>query len=335
MWRVLLVILLHGTFGCTRRDEWTVSSWVLVHKLHGDWWCMQDLSHENVQRNTQHGGMRSNHWSNTQFKIWETLLGQSMSGELHRQGCVNCEKKSSGMKVKGGNSGHRAHSLVQQAGQKKWEDEGGWRSWYLEEVGSGKERAGCRIAKNHWVPKYAAKCGRRVPRKMSAGERSSKDGIISWQSIRRRRRDRNSCNVNRIERSSARRTWASGLKTMSVSGMSFEDSHAKMEDNGKHIQKESVAEAELDEEIKGLQAADERGGSSASESAGCCMGPTSLRSFLTPGADLAWQHLKSSPKRSREDAWSAASAGASHSSAFPGGRRRKWGGAEDICEPWI
>ena len=57
------------------------------------------------------------------------------------------------------------------------------------------------------------------------------------------------------------------------------------------IQKESVAEAELDEEFKGLQAADERGGSSASKSTGCCMGPTFLRSFLTPGADLAWQQL--------------------------------------------
>ena len=64
----------------------------------------------------------------------------------------------------------------------------------------------------------------------------SKDGMISCQSIKR---DRNICRVNRRE-SSARGPWASGLKTMSGSGMTSR--------KGMHRQKESVAEAELDGE---------------------------------------------------------------------------------------
>ena len=101
----------------------------------------------------------------------------------------------------------------------------------------------------------------------------------------------------------------------------IEDSHAKMEDNGPKKQKESVAEAELDEEIRGLQAGEVREQCIAVH-------------WMLHGSDLPAQfpHARSrlglaapyaSPKRSWEDAWSAASAGASHSSACPGGRTRK------------
>ena len=52
----------------------------------------------------------------------------------------------------------------------------------------------------------------------------------------------------------------------------MEDSHAKMQDNGqKNPERESVAEAELYEEIRGPQAGDESRGSSASQSNGCCV----------------------------------------------------------------
>ena len=50
----------------------------------------------------------------------------------------------------------------------------------------------------------------------------------------------------------------------------IDDSHGKMEVNGQKIQSESFAEAELDLEIRGLQAGDDRQGSSASQSNGCC-----------------------------------------------------------------
>ena len=59
----------------------------------------------------------------------------------------------------------------------------------------------------------------------------------------------------------------------------------------KNNQKESMAEAELDEEIRGLQAGDGRRGSNASQSNGCGMDPTFLHSFFTSGADLARQQL--------------------------------------------
>ena len=102
-----------------------------------------------------------------------------------------------------------------------------------------------------------------------------------------------------------------------------EDSQEQMEDVGQKTQKESVAEAEQDEEIRALQAGDESRGSSASQSNECCMDPTFLHSFLTTGADLARQQIYVCPKRVRDDRWSAAAAGASHST----GRR---GEAEDL-----
>ena len=61
-----------------------------------------------------------------------------------------------------------------------------------------------------------------------------------------------------------------------------------MEEHRQQVQKESVAEAELDEEIRGLQAGEERRDSSASQLSGCCMDPTF---FLTSGADLARQQI--------------------------------------------
>ena len=72
----------------------------------------------------------------------------------------------------------------------------------------------------------------------------------------------------------------------------IEDSHAQMEDIGHIIQRDSVVEAELDEEIRGLQGGGEMRGSSASQSSGCCMDPAFLHSFLTSGAALARQQLE-------------------------------------------
>ena len=68
------------------------------------------------------------------------------------------------------------------------------------------------------------------------------------------------------------------------------NSHAKIEDNGQKIQRASVAKAELDVEIRGLQAGDEkRGGTSQSNV--CCMDPAFLQHFLTPATALAIQQL--------------------------------------------
>ena len=61
--------------------------------------------------------------------------------------------------------------------------------------------------------------------------------------------------------------------------------------DGQKIQRQSVAEAELDEKIRGLQAGDERRGSSAPQSSGCCMDLAFLQHFLTSRADLARQQL--------------------------------------------
>ena len=116
---------------------------------------------------------------------------------------------------------------------------------------------------------------------------SSKDGTIFCQSIKRSRRDHRSCRVHRTDTSSARRSWASGLKTMSTLGMSSKNCMQRWKRMTKQIQTESVTEAELDEEVGGLQARDERRGSSASQSNGCCIDAAFLQHFLTSGADLA------------------------------------------------
>ena len=65
----------------------------------------------------------------------------------------------------------------------------------------------------------------------------------------------------------------------------IEDAHAKMESSGRTIQLESVAEAELDMDIKGLQAGDEWRGSSASQCNGCCFDTTVFQQFSAMGTE--------------------------------------------------
>ena len=66
----------------------------------------------------------------------------------------------------------------------------------------------------------------------------------------------------------------------------IEKSQAEMEDIGQTISAESLVEAQLDMEIRSLQAGDERAGSDASQSNERCMDPAFLHSFLTSGADV-------------------------------------------------
>ena len=68
-----------------------------------------------------------------------------------------------------------------------------------------------------------------------------------------------------------------------------EEAQAEMEDIGQQIHAESLVEAELDFEIRGLPAGEGRRGSNASKSNGCCMDPAVLQHFLTSGAYLARQ----------------------------------------------
>ena len=66
----------------------------------------------------------------------------------------------------------------------------------------------------------------------------------------------------------------------------IEKSQAGKEDNGPQIKAGSLVEAEVDLEIRGLQAGGGRRGSDASQSNGCCMDPAYLHNFLTSEADL-------------------------------------------------
>ena len=62
--------------------------------------------------------------------------------------------------------------------------------------------------------------------------------------------------------------------------INVENAQAEMEDNVHTIQAESLVEAELDVEIRGVQAGEGRKGSSASKSLGCCKDPAFLHNFL-------------------------------------------------------
>ena len=79
-------------------------------------------------------------------------------------------------------------------------------------------------------------------------------------------KSRRSCKVCRTTRSSARRIWGSGLKKNGQLRSVIDKSHAQMEENCQQIHAESLVEAELDMDIRGLQAGDERRGTSASQS---------------------------------------------------------------------
>ena len=59
----------------------------------------------------------------------------------------------------------------------------------------------------------------------------------------------------------------------------IEVKHAQLEELGQTIQKTSMAEVELDEEHRSLQARDDRRGSCASQSDGCCLDPAVGSSF--------------------------------------------------------
>ena len=124
---------------------------------------------------------------------------------------------------------------------------------------------------------------------------SSKDGIITCQSIKRCRRDRNSCRVHRSERSSARRTWASGRKTMSVSGMSSKTRMQRWKITANKSKKNPWPKRSWKRKSEACKP--ERRGSSASQYNGCCMGPTFLQSFLTPGAGSSLCFSKTSSAR--------------------------------------
>ena len=109
---------------------------------------------------------------------------------------------------------------------------------------------------------------------------SSKDEMISCQSIKKDAdRGRRSCRVCRTKSSSAKRMWASGLKNMDNLGLSSKPRVQKMEENGRKIDAVSLVEAELDLEIRGLLAGDERRGSIASQSNGRCVAPVFLHRF--------------------------------------------------------
>ena len=60
-----------------------------------------------------------------------------------------------------------------------------------------------------------------------------------------------------------------------------------MEDHGRTIQAKLLVEAQLDMDIRGLQAGDGKRGSNASWSNGCCFDPAVVEQFVTMGAAQA------------------------------------------------
>ena len=90
---------------------------------------------------------------------------------------------------------------------------------------------------------------------------------------------------------SARRIWASGLETVSGSGMRMKKGTPQLKSTAKFkIQQTSLAEAELDEEIRNLQAEEERRGNCASQTNGCCFHPAVVEHFITSSLHLFKQN---------------------------------------------
>ena len=114
----------------------------------------------------------------------------------------------------------------------------------------------------------------------------SKDGMISCWNITRCRRGHKSCRAYKTKRDSAGRIlgeWAGGSERVRNE---IEEKHAKLQN------KTSLAELELDEEIRNLQAGGERRGSCAAQSNGCCFDPAAvLELYISTGATQAWERL--------------------------------------------
>ena len=81
--------------------------------------------------------------------------------------------------------------------------------------------------------------------------------------------------------------WTSWPKRNELPRTEAERVHAEMEDNGQKVQAESLAEAELDLEIRKLQSGEVKQGQQCNTEQ--C--PAFLHNFFTPGADLARQKL--------------------------------------------
>ena len=94
----------------------------------------------------------------------------------------------------------------------------------------------------------------------------------------------------KTQRCNAKSAWTVGQK-IEHHRIFIEKSQAEMEDSGQTISAESLVEAELDMEIRSLQAGYERIGSDASQSNECCMDPAFLHGFLTSGADIVRQQM--------------------------------------------
>ena len=83
-----------------------------------------------------------------------------------------------------------------------------------------------------------------------------------------------------------------GLETRSGPGTKLKRRMPNFKSWDEKIQKTSLAEAELDEEIRNLEAEEERRGSGASQSNGCCFDPTVVEQLITMGATQAWQQIQ-------------------------------------------
>ena len=118
--------------------------------------------------------------------------------------------------------------------------------------------------------------------------------------------------------------WRKWVGDMERIRNEIEEKDAQLQELGWIIQKASLVKAELDEEIRNLQAGEERRGSCASQFDRCCFDPTVVEQPITMGATLAWQQLAFiQGEISSVYGGRAASASASHSGAHTGGRRRR------------
>ena len=137
--------------------------------------------------------------------------------------------------------------------------------------------------------------------------------MISCGSIKKCRKGRNSCRAYRTTK-----LWQKDLEKWTRDSERIKNDIEELE---QQIQKASLAEAELDGEIRNVQAGEERRGSCAYQPNGCCFDPAVEEHSFTMGAAQAWQQLDTG--WNQQSMWRGASASASHSSERATGRRRR------------
>ena len=213
--------------------------------------------------------------------------GESQADSLSRE-----SQQSGGENNNYWNSLRGRSRLCEPAGEEAgWKKRGRWKwmkMFTARKIGSKEERS----AKNSCE---ISRCSRTCRR--TFGARTKKSASRSYKILSRRgminkcRSVLKSYRVYRTERSSAKRMLGNALETWNGSDTKMKKKLLNSK-NWDECSKIYLAGGELDQEIRSLQAGEDRRGSCGSQSNGWCFDPVVVEQVITMVAAQAWQQIQ-------------------------------------------